>query len=973
MRLSCTKCHHNWDETVGGSAFMVQCPECFTAMPLSVAKMAAGDSAPVKGPGGVQAPPQPAEVTKSAGTGINFDDLVPGGGGDVASGSRPSDAGLNSAATEFEPRQFGGHGGMPQAQASAPKPWAPSPRQEPEDGDSLFSTPAEVFGDDTRQRGAAADAYSQTATSAFDKTAPVIERDAGSTPGGRTKTMMFDPNEDSLDEIKEAARGAASADTKAFNMASPKEVDLTGKSIAGYQVTKMLGAGGMGAVCLARQVSLDREVALKILPGRFAHNPEFLVRFTREALSAAQMTHHNIIQVYDVGSDADVHYISMELVKGDNLGNMVRKDGTMRPEDACGFILQAARGLKYAHERGIVHRDIKPDNLMVNDLGILKIADMGLAKMSGKKEAKGPSLNEHEQMLNKATGDLTMQDIAMGTPAYMPPEQARDASGVDHRADQYSLGCTLYYLVAGQAPYSGSSAYEIISKHMDAPPPMIEDVVKNVPGALSGIIRKMMAKEPAARYPGMAEVIRDLETVLGVESEKGPYTPREQHLKLLEEQQARYYAVPGAKLRALSKPAFFGGAAALMLLSALAGSPLAAGGFLGLMALTPLAVFVTDGVMNKTHLFRRVRSVFFGMGVKGWAVTAGVALAVAGMLHVLGLLVSWLVFSLLAVGLAVGYQMLVARTLERQRAEPLTAIRDMLKQLRLKGVGEDQIMDFVGRFAGEQWEEMFESLFGYEAMIAQREKSASVDRVKPRKKFATWREPVAQWLDGVEESRKERRERAALAKVETARLKSEGKTGKEAEKQANAAAAQMLDDIQVAATVIDPALAGTVAAGMAVPRAKKAARVRQPGEQTLFDYGFRAARLAVGGFMSLYAGAYYIESFAKHFKLPGADALKDLIEEMRKVGLPDTIKGALDSYEPLGVGLMLLFSAASGRRTTGFMATAGTAMVVFAKPIQGLLAGAGVSDPKHMAYAGLGLAAAGLTVAFLGKSRTGRF
>ena len=495
-----------------------------------------------------------------------------------------------------------------------------------------------------------------------------------------------------------------SVHTKNFSGTTPKEVDLSGQTVGGYEVKSMLGAGGMGAVCLARQKSLDRDVALKILPGRFAQNPDFLVRFTREALSAAQLTHHNIIQVYDVGNDSDVHYISMEFVRGDSLADMIRRDGPLNHEDAAGYVLQAARGLKYAHERGIIHRDIKPDNLMLNEHGIVKVADLGLAKMRGQKEenrsAPDPTL------MAKARGDLTMAEVAMGTPAYMPPEQARDATNVDARADQYSLGCTLYYLCAGKPPYSGSTAMEIITKHKEAPLPSLEEARRSVPGALNTVLTRMLAKEPEGRYADMGDLIEDLEAVLGVDSEKGPYTPREQHLKILETAQSDYYSAPYGRWKKVAVAGFFVFTLALFVMSAVNQSFGLAGFFLGLLLLTPLANFVTDGLFHKTYLFRRVRSVFFHMPLTGWLkAIAGTAVLIA-VLFAVGLLPWWVGAALTAAGLAALYQGFLVARLRAQREEPLEQVRNMLKHLRLRGLSEEALQNFICRFSEEHWEEL---------------------------------------------------------------------------------------------------------------------------------------------------------------------------------------------------------------------------------------------------------------------------
>src|SRR5262249_19572151 len=153
------------------------------------------------------------------------------------------------------------------------------------------------------------------------------------------------------------------------------------QALGGYTVIKLLGKGGMGAVYLARQVSLDRNVALKVMNPSWAKDPVFLARFTREAYAAAQLVHHNVVQIYDIGEEHGTPFFSMEFVPGQNLGEIPRGKGKLDIEEAVGYTLQAARGLKYAHDQGMVHRDVKPDNLMLNDQGIVKVADLGLVKL----------------------------------------------------------------------------------------------------------------------------------------------------------------------------------------------------------------------------------------------------------------------------------------------------------------------------------------------------------------------------------------------------------------------------------------------------------------------------------------------------------------------------------------------------------------------------------------------------------------
>lgn len=570
---------------------------------------------------------------------------------------------------------------------------------------------------------------------------------------------------------------------------------LAGQTLGGYEIKKLLGAGGMGAVFLARQVSLDRDVALKILPEDFAQKPDALARFTREALSAAQLNHHNIVQVFDVGSDQGYHFIAMEFVRGETLADIIRRDGRFLVDDAASYALQTARGLHYAHQRQIIHRDIKPDNLMLNENGVIKIADMGLAKMLGKKEEM-PSGKTLKEELQKADPNLTLAHRGLGTPAYMPPEQARDARKVDAKADQYSLGCTLYYLCAGKAPYSGTTAFEMITKHMREAMTPLDTHVRNVPEAFSRIIEKMLAKKPEDRYENMEAVIQRLEEFLGLEGEKGAGA-RERHLAILEEAQKEYYAAPMVRVRKQVKAAFGGGVFLLFLASIFLGNFALAGGALGLAVLTPLCHFLLHGFKTKNYLFRRVRSVFFGMPLKSWALFIGGAVLAVAVLFMLSWLLPWMAFAVVAFGLAAAYEFGMVKKLQAQREGALEKTKKVLRELRLRGFSEEALQDFVCRFSGKDWEEFFEEFFGYEAMIFARGKWAKLDKATPRKKTAAWREPMARWLDEVEEARREARERRQLAKVEAQRFKAEGVSEKEARRKADQEAESFMEEEKV--------------------------------------------------------------------------------------------------------------------------------------------------------------------------------
>ncbi|HSP81325.1 MAG TPA: serine/threonine-protein kinase, partial [Myxococcaceae bacterium] len=308
--------------------------------------------------------------------------------------------------------------------------------------------------------------------------------------------------------------------SRASSLARQDSVPLSeGVTLSGYQLLRKLGAGSMGTVWIARQLSLDREVALKVLRPSFAGDPEFVFRFTQEALAAAQLVHHHVVQVYDCGSDKGVHFFSMELVDDESLASLIEREGRLDPEVAAGYILQAARGLQFAHQRGMVHRDIKPDNLLLNRNGIVKVADLGLVKQALVEHTRErlQAVRSREEASASRANDSSLER-AMGTPAYMAPEQIEDSSAVDARADIYSLGCTLYHLLTGQPPFQADSVMAVMSMHMVEPPVPPAERARHVPAFLSDLVLRMLAKRPQGRPERIDEVIQALEAFLGIDS-----------------------------------------------------------------------------------------------------------------------------------------------------------------------------------------------------------------------------------------------------------------------------------------------------------------------------------------------------------------------------------------------------------------------------------------------------------------------
>ncbi len=259
-----------------------------------------------------------------------------------------------------------------------------------------------------------------------------------------------------------------------------------------FRLTKKIGEGGMGTVFKAHQVSMDRDVALKVLPKHLAKNPGFVDRFYREARASAKLDHPNIVRGIAVGEDKGYHYFAMEFIDGESVDKRL-EHGKLAVGDAVKIAIDVARALDHAHTKGMVHRDIKPDNIMITRAGQVKLADLGLAKSTD--EDSG----------------LTQTGSGFGTPYYMPPEQALNAKYVDNRSDIYALGATLYHLVTGQVAYNGETAVEVLTAKKEGKHAPARRLNPDVPDLLDLIIDKMMHADPKARYQNAAEVIVALE------------------------------------------------------------------------------------------------------------------------------------------------------------------------------------------------------------------------------------------------------------------------------------------------------------------------------------------------------------------------------------------------------------------------------------------------------------------------------
>ena len=687
------------------------------------------------------------------------------------------------------------------ASADSPDVTAPSGVQSP---DATAPSGIQPNEDPLRQ---SPDITAPSGINAANRTAPSSIADADVTiPSGVNTADRTAPSGISDRTI---ASGARSPDVTAPSGIAGSKSELPAdvpSRLGGYEIIKVLGRGGMGSVLLARQVSLDRFVAVKVMNAEWASNAQFVSRFTREAYAAAQLVHHNVVQIYDIGEERRTNFFSMEFVEGQSIGDMVKKDGRFDTEEAVSYILQAARGLKFAHDNGMIHRDIKPDNLMLNKHKIVKVADLGLVKtprsegldatFNADAEKAASHSTSSSSISTTASADITMANIAMGTPAYMPPEQADDAASVDGRADIYSLGCTLYVMVTGRPLFEGKTAMEVITKHKAeavVPPDLIVD---RVPKFLSTIIMKMVAKKADDRYQNMDEVIDALQQFLGVDS-SGPFTPREEHARALEDAVVAYNTSRPAKTRRKAGIAFFALLLVAMLILGLTGKPVIAGAMIGLGLLSSLWYFVINGVRYKTYLFGKARSLAFGSSLADWAMGLVAFILLAVILVIFQQHWWWLGFTVAAAALAMAFHVTMDRKVANDRAPFVRSIEELLESMRMRGLEEQALRQFVCKYSGPRWEAFYEALFGYQAKIDARRRWGSSESGKQRKKFGAWRDPIIEWIDIKEKARKEAREKKHLKKIEKLALKANGLSEDDADAKANGAAEVMVAKAQL--------------------------------------------------------------------------------------------------------------------------------------------------------------------------------
>jgi len=274
------------------------------------------------------------------------------------------------------------------------------------------------------------------------------------------------------------------------------EARRSGRSIPGFRIKRKLGAGAMATVFLAKQISLDRLVAIKVLPKKYSSNRKFIERFYKEGRAAAQLNHANIVQAYDVGAAGEHHYFVMEYVDGPTIYDRIVGDKRIGEAEAIDIVRQVAKALKHAHERGFIHRDIKPKNIMITRSGRVKLADLGLARALSDKDAAEAEAGR-----------------AYGTPYYISPEQIRGELDIGPQADVYGLGATFYHMVTGRVPFEGKNPSAVMHRHLKSELEPPDHLNPELSAGCAQVIEMMMAKKREDRYQTVDDLLEDLDLI----------------------------------------------------------------------------------------------------------------------------------------------------------------------------------------------------------------------------------------------------------------------------------------------------------------------------------------------------------------------------------------------------------------------------------------------------------------------------
>jgi serine/threonine protein kinase len=715
--------------------------------------------------------------------------------------------------------------------------------------------------------------------------------------------------------------------------------------LGGYRLIRMLGRGAMGAVYEAKQVSLDRTVALKTIRDRLVNKPSALARFTREAYAAAQLNHHNVVQIYDFGEDAGQHYFSMERVDGTSLDEVVKEHGAVEARLAATYIAQAARGLQFAHRSGMVHRDVKPANLLLSRDGVVKVADLGLVKVPDLQDVVADG--EEASMLSRSGGSqVTMMGTAVGTPAYMAPEQSVDATQVDHRADIYSLGCTLFYLLAGKPPYDAQDVSTLLAQHANAPIPDVRAKHPHIPLQLDRIIHTAMAKRVEDRYATLAEMINDLEEFLGVKSGDS-FSPSVASADAWSDIASQFISVaPQSRLRSIAVLSFVGFCGLLFILTLWIGFGWVLMGPICLLSGVIVSALL-ESTQGESAVGRAARRWIGSLGFVDWIYALALIVLVLGVALFAGCWPGLIAGTMLGVSFACGYHFGLRRPIHNARKPVLEMAEKMLREFRIGGADEDGLRIFAARYSGRSWSELFENLFGFDALLAMRDRASNDAAIKVPS--LSLRDRVVMNLNQRAKANHETRDQQKLSKIEQRALVSEGVSEAEARDRAWQMAAALMD-----ATKIPPAEdTVAVAAEAKRQRMKNMMADARSGRYSKSRDRFRWLKMLLGAQLRLALGVALLAVVAMWAQRSGildreviqtvatqiqqgdvnlGEVSESLREGAQTVGASEKLKEASIFGIPVGtlaiVGLILVASAfVSGWIMTPFaIAAAATAM-----------------------------------------------
>lgn len=620
-------------------------------------------------------------------------------------------------------------------------------------------------------------------------------RFAPTCPSCRASFSLTIPEGDAVAPLVEPAGGAKAEASAPSLEAIPTTLDAqapepgysrlprgTPRLLGGCVVLKLLGHGPRGKSLLARPLSLASRVVLKVVSADRGRDAVFVERFLREALATAQLSSPHLIPIVDIGRDGSSTFTAMEYVPGSSLAEELARRGKVEPRTAAAWILQAARGLAVAHAQGIWHRDVKPENLRLTPDGLVVVDDLGLettpslaaAESTRERESsKGPRGKGRTAAEDAPARSAALRRVAVGSPVYMAPEQARDALIVDGRADVYSLGCTFYHLVAGRPPFAKGNAAELIAGHQgeDVVPP--REFVPQIPAALNDVIMTMTRKAPEERYPSMDAVVDVLEATLGLHRGEAN-RDLEEYRGAVGEAAALMHDAPAARLRSRILMAAGGVWAAFLLLLLVLGAyrPFVVVGGFGL--LTAGALATASRSLRPSGLVDLLREFFLGGGVRSWVFTGTGTLILLAM-AVYGGFLGTLIFLAICVGGLIGaFHHYVERPYLADRDSAVARVRDPLRRLRRIGLDERGLRDELIVAAGPGWEALFASVFGERALSAERLRALDDPTAPAGEGRRWWSGRLERLLASLVQLRRDVRLRRLFQDVEEARFEAEG-------------------------------------------------------------------------------------------------------------------------------------------------------------------------------------------------------